>query len=97
MESNQILIFSNQNGKPNIQVKLDKETIWLTQKQMAELFDKDSDTISLHINNIYNSEELSKEATTEESSVVRLEGKRNVKRTLRYYNLDVIISVGYRV
>jgi hypothetical protein len=64
---------------------------------MAELFDKDSDTIGLHLRNIYKSGELEKSATTEESSVVRQEGKRQVNRKIKFYNLDAIISVGYRV
>lgn len=64
---------------------------------MAELFDKDSDTIGLHLKNIYQTGELDEAATTEESSVVRQEGKRTVRRKIRAYNLDAIISVGYRV
>lgn len=81
----------------SIQVTLNKETIWLTQKQMAELFDKDTDTIGLHLKNIYNTKELSKNSTTEKYSVVHQEGKREVKRTIQHYNLDAIISIGYRV
>lgn len=73
------------------------ETVWLTQRQMADLFSKDSDTIGLHIRNIYNEGELIPDGTTEESSVVQDEGGRQVRRNVRYYNLDVIISVGYRV
>ncbi len=64
---------------------------------MAELFDKDSDTIYLHLKNIYKSEELDKPATTEESSVVQKEDRRQVRRKVMFYNLDAIISVGYRV
>ena len=64
---------------------------------MAELFDKDSDTIGLHLKNIYQSNELDKPATTEDSSVVQTEGKRQVRRKIMFYNLDAIISVGYRV
>lgn len=78
-------------------VKFENETIWLTQRQMAELFGKDSDTISLHLKNIFNEGELDKKATTEYSSVVQIEGKRRVNRKLQHYNLDAIISVGYRV
>ncbi len=64
---------------------------------MGELFGKVSDTIGLHLRNIYKSEELNKEATTEDSSVVRMEGNRKVRRKIRFYNLDAVISVGYRV
>ena len=83
--------------KHKLEVRLDAETVWLSQKQMAELFDKDTDTISLHIKNIYKENELSRKATTEESSVVQKEGQRNIHRKLTFYNLDMIISVGYRV
>jgi len=71
--------------------------VWLSQKQMSELFDKDMDTIGFHLKNIYESEELNEISTTEDFSVVRQEGKRNIKRKIKFYNLDAIISVGYRV
>lgn len=96
-QAGNILIYQAADGKAMLEVKLDQETVWLTQKQMATLFDKDSDTIGLHIRNIYKDKELHQDATTEESSVVQNEGKRNVVRKVRFYNLDVIISVGYRV
>lgn len=95
--SGQIEIYQTDDGQTQIQVRLEKETLWLSQAQMGELFDKDTDTISLHLKNIYQSGELNKEATTEESSVVRMEGKRQVRRKITFYNLDAIISVGYRV
>lgn len=97
MESSKIKIYKTPEGNTSIEVKLEKETVWLSQKQMAELFDKDSDTIGLHLNNIYKSGELDEFSTTEKYSVVRQEGKRKVKRRIKYYNLDAIISVGYRV
>ncbi len=78
-------------------MRLDQETIWLSQKQMAALFDKDTDTIGLHIRNAYKENELEEPATTEEYSVVQREDNRDVARNIRFYNLDVIISVGYRV
>ena len=93
----QIEIYQSDDGQTQIQVRLEQDTIWLSQAQMAELFDKDSDTIGLHLKNIYKSDELDKPATTEESSVVQTEGKRQVRRKIMFYNLDVIISVGYRV
>jgi len=76
---------------------LERETVWLNQRQMAELFDKDTDTIGLHVRNIYKEGELPRKGTTEESSVVQNEGGRKVRRQVSFYNLDVIISVGYRV
>jgi len=93
----QILIYRREDGSSEFQVKLIDNTIWLSQMQMAELFGKDSDTISLHLKNIYNSGELEQDSTTEDYSVVRKEGKREVKRSIKHYNLDAIISVGYRV
>ena len=97
VNNSEIKIYKAPDGKTEIQVKLDNDTVWLSQKQMAELFDKDSDTVGLHLKNIYDSEELVENSTTEEYSVVRQEGKRNVSRKIEFYNLDAIISVGYRV
>ncbi len=97
MERSEIKIYKTPDGKTSIEVKFEKETVWLSQKQMAELFDKDSDTIGLHLKNIYKSGELEEISTTEKYSVVRQEGKRKVKREIKFYNLDAIISVGYRV
>ena len=97
MERSEIKIYKTPDGKTSIEVKFEKETVWLSQKQMAELFDKDSDTIGLHLKNIYKSGELEDISTTEKYSVVRQEGKRKVKREIKFYNLDAIISVGYRV
>ena len=97
MKGSEIKIFKTPDGNTSVEVKLEHETVWLSQKQMAQLFDKDSDTIGLHLKNIYKSKELDKTSTTEKYSVIQKEGKRNVKRTINYYNLDAIISVGYRV
>ena len=97
MEKSEIKIYRTPDGKTSIEVKLEKETVWLSQKQMAELFDKNSDTIGLHLRNIYKSGELDELSTTGKYSVVRQEGKRKVKRQIKFYNLDAIISVGYRV
>jgi prophage maintenance system killer protein len=90
-------IFRLPNGKTEIAVRLESETVWLSQKQMSELFDKDADTIGLHLKNIFSSNELDEESTTEDFSVVQIEGKRKVNRKIKHYNLDAIISVGYRV
>jgi death-on-curing family protein len=93
----QIAIFTSSDGKASLDVQLDQDTVWLSQRQMSELFDKDTDTVGLHIRNIFKEGELESGATTEESSVVQKEGGRQVRRKVKFYNLDVIISVGYRV
>ncbi len=97
MTESEIKIYQTEDGQTKIDVKFENETVWLTQKQMAALFDKDSDTIGLHLKNIYQSGELEELSTTEKSSVVQQEGQRQVKRKIKIYNLDAIISVGYRV
>ena len=97
MNESSIQIYRLDNGATEIEVKLDQDTIWLSQKQIAELFDKDSDTIGLHLKNIYSTGELEEFSTTEDYSVVQKEGTRNVRRKIKHYNLDAIISVGYRV
>ena len=94
-ECSEIVIFAAESGE--VQVQLAKETVWLSQKQMAEVFDTSTDNIGLHLKNIYEDQELLPEATTEDFSVVRQEGKRQVKRTIKHYNLDAVLSVGYRV
>lgn len=93
----EVVIYEADSGGVALEVHLGKETVWLTQRQMASLFDKDTDTIGLHIRNIYKECELEEAPTTEESSLVQTEGSREVRRAVRLYNLDVIISVGYRV
>jgi len=97
MECSDIEIYQTDDGQTEIQVKFENETVWLSQRQMAQLFERDTDTIGLHLKNIYQSGELEELATTEESSVVQKEGNRQVKRKVKVYNLDAIISVGYRV
>ena len=93
----EFIIYSTPEEDIRIDAAVKDETIWLTQKGMAALFDCSSDNISLHLQNIYTDGELAENATTEEISVVRQEGNRQVNRKLKYYNLDAIISVGYRV
>ena len=93
----EFLTFIAAGKEEGIQVLYKNETIWATQKAMATLFDCSTDNISLHLKNIFKTGELIEEATTEKSSVVQMEGEREVKRTVQLYNLDVIISVGYRV
>src|SRR5688500_7491168 len=93
----EVLVYEAQDGAAHVEVRLEHETVWLTQRQMAELFDTSTDNVSLHLRNIFSDGELGDPATTEDFSVVQTEGRRNVTRTLMHYNLDAIISVGYRV
>lgn len=93
----EFLTFITEGKEDGIQVLYKDETIWATQKAMAELFDCSTDNIGVHLKNIFTSNELDKEATTEKISVVQKEGKRDVNRASTFYNLDAIISVGYRV
>jgi len=94
---NEIIIFQSPENQSTIEVKFENETVWLSQKQLAELFDKDTDTIGLHLKNIYTEVELHEKSTTELFSVVQTEGKRKVNRNIKHFNLDAILSVGYRV
>lgn len=93
----EVVLYQAADGKVSLDVRLERESLWLSQRQISQLFDKDTDTIGLHLRNIYGEEELEESSTTEESSVVQTEGKRQVRRQVRLYNLDAIISVGYRV
>lgn len=93
----QFLIYNTPEEQVSVDVIVKDETIWVTQRNMAELFGCSSDNISLHLKNIYASNELQENSTTEEFSVVRKEGSRNINRKVTFYNLDAIISVGYRV
>ena len=93
--ASQLIIFEAINQP--VQVRLEGETLWLSQAQMAQLFDTSTDNISLHLKNIYSQGELEEKATTEDFSVVRQEGSRQVQRRIKHYNLDTIISIGYRV
>lgn len=97
MPDSEIVIYKSPEGDSEIQVKLEGDTIWLSQRQMADLFEKDTDTISLHLKNIFKTGELDEALTTEEYSVAQEEGNRKVKRNIKHYNLDAVISVGYRV
>ena len=92
-----IITYQSNDGQISFGVNVFDETVWLTQKQMAELFDKNQRTISEHINNIYDEGELDKNPTYRKFQLVQKEGGRNIVRDVEHYNLDVIISVGYRV
>ncbi|WP_160714526.1 RhuM family protein [Chitinophaga solisilvae] len=97
MENNQVLLFQDTEGNTAIEVKLENETVWLTQAQITDLFASSKANISEHIKHIYSSGELNPEATVRKFRTVQNEGSRTVNRALEYYNLDMIISIGYRV
>ena len=97
MKQDQIVIYQTEDGQTQIDVRLENETVWLTQAQMAQLFKSSRTNVLEHIQHIYEDEELEKEATCRNFRQVRQEGKRTVNRTIIMYNLDMIISVGYRV
>lgn len=97
MDNGQIILFQTQGGETKIEVRLSNETVWLTADQMAELFQRNKSTISRHIKNIYESAELEQNRTVAFFATVQNEGDRKVERNIAYYNLDMIISVGYRV
>jgi len=94
---NEIEIYQSVDNKIEVKVQFENDSVWLNQRQMAELFEKDTDTIGLHLKNIFAEDELKENSTTEFFSVVQKEGNRNVRRKIKFYNLDAIISVGYRV
>lgn len=92
-----VLMYQTENGETKIQVRLEGETVWMTQKAMAELFQKGVPTINEHIKNIYAEGELTVEATIRKNRIVQIEGSREVEREVTFYNLEMIIAVGYRV
>jgi hypothetical protein len=93
----ELILYTTEDGRSQIKLRAKDQTVWLTQREMAELFDVTTDNVGLHLKNIYEDGELSREATTEDSSVVQIEGSREVKRPVALYNLDAILAVGYRV
>ena len=93
----EFLIFEKQAHADSIEVRYEDETLWLTQKMMSNLFDVESNTITYHLQEIFRSGELDKESTTRKFRVVQTEGTRQVSREVDHYNLDAVISVGYRV
>lgn len=97
MEDNKIVIYQTADGQTQIDVRLENETVWLTQAQMVELFQTTKQNVSLHVGNVFKEGELEQSATVKEYLTVQKEGKRSVSRNVKFYNLDVIISVGYRV
>ncbi len=95
--SNEIIMYESEDGTTRLEVQLDGETVWLTQAQIAELFGVNSQAITKHLGNIYEEGELDEKATCSKMEQVRLEGSRTVGRMVKNYNLDAVISVGYRV
>lgn len=93
----EIILYKSADNQTEIEVQFEKETVWLSLNQLAQLFGRDKSVISRHLKNIYNSQELDFEATVAKNATVQNEANREVKRTIEYYNLDAIISVGYRV
>ena len=91
MDENKIVIYQTEDGQTQIDVRLENETVWLTQAQMAELFETDRTSIVRHINNIYRVDELDRETTCAKIAQVQTEGKRQVTRTIPFFNLDMII------
>lgn len=97
MENNQIIIYQTPDGETSIDVTLDHDTVWLDQEKIADLFQTDRTSITKHIKNIYKASELSEEATCAKITQVQTEGERRISRKISHYNLDMIISIGYRV
>src|SRR5665647_3290155 len=97
MISSEIKIFKSKDGDTEIQVKLDNDTVWLNQYQLEDLFHTDRSSINRHISNIYKSKELKEKSTCAFFAQVQKEGSREVTRKIKFFNLDLIISVGYRV
>ena len=94
---NEVIIYKNDDGSANLSVRVENETVWLTQREIVELFQTAKSTVSEHIKNIYSDGELLPDATVRKIRTVQQEGNRNVSRQLDYYNLDMIISLGYRI
>lgn len=93
----EIILYKTPEGDTHIDVKLKEETVWLTLNQLASLFSKDKSVISRHIQNVFSEKELNRDSTVAKFATVQIEGNRRIEREIEYYNLDVIISVGYRV
>lgn len=93
----QLILYTSEDGQARIQLRADRDTVWLTQLEMAELFNASKQNISLHLKNIFEDGELDPAATVKESLTVQTEGGREVRRSVALYNLDAILAVGYRV
>lgn len=95
--NSEVLIYTDEKGEIDLKVSLENDTVWLSQKQMGELFGRDKSVISRHIKNIFKDSELDESSTVAKNATVQIEGKREILREVEYYNLDMIISLGYRV
>jgi hypothetical protein len=93
----EVVLYKTEDGKAALDVRLAGETVWLTLNQMADLFGRDKSVISRHLSGVYKSRELNRQATVAKNATVQMEGNRKIVRQVEYYNLDAIISVGYRV
>src|SRR5690606_38729341 len=93
----EVIVYQREDGTPALEVRLDAETVWLSQLQIAELFQTTRENITMHLGNVYDEGELDQKATSKDFLQVRREGTRDVQRKVKHYNLDVILSVGYRV
>jgi hypothetical protein len=93
----EVVLYEAPDGGVRLDVRLEQETVWLTQRQMATLFETTPENVLMHLKNVYGEGELMERGTTKDFSAVRMEGRRQVRRKLKHYNLDAIISVGYRV
>ena len=96
MEENKIILYKDKEGKVNVNVRFADEDVWLTREHLAEIYATTPQNISLHVGNIYQDQELSEEGTRKKFFLVRQEGKRQVKREIDHYNLDMIIALSYR-
>ena len=97
MKDNKVIIYTTNDCKTKIDVKLEEETLWLTQAQMCELYQTSKSNVSEHIKHIFEEKELTKEATVRKFRTVQMEGSRTVEREVEHYNLDMIIALGYRI
>ncbi len=97
MQDNQLVIYQIENGEIRIEVQVYNESVWLSLNQMANIFERDKSVISRHLKNIFQTEELDRHSTVAKFAIVQQEGEREIKRGVEYYNLDAILSVGYRV
>ncbi len=93
----EVIVYESPDGEGRVDVRFDQESVWLTQRQMSDVFQTSTDNVGLHLKNIYATDELEEAATTEDFSVIRSEGQRKVRRKIKHYNLDAIISIGYKV
>lgn len=94
---NKLVLYTDKRGDIELRADMEKDTMWATQAQISQIFDCSVDNATFHLKNIFKEKELNEKATTEESSVVQIEGGRSIRRTMTLYNLDAIIAVGYRV